>query len=163
MCGIEYLEDRCLCLLRCLNACRLFADAPSITNSSTSGNADNCTNCGVVKKSGKRSCCARGGAWFQNCGDNGNTNFDHTWSEGIQACKGWTSSISFESTLRAMSAQVGAYSQNVTKRRNAEHRISMYTSDAVFETIITGSEECVRPTQVDGWILIVCLILQLQI
>ena len=46
-----------------------------------------CTKCGTIKKSGKRSCCARGGAWFKNCGDAGDTKFDHTWVQGIQACK----------------------------------------------------------------------------
>ena len=47
-----------------------------------------CPQCGSANKSGKRSCCARGGAWFQNCGDTGDTQFDHTWTEGIQACEG---------------------------------------------------------------------------
>ena len=46
-----------------------------------------CPKCGTVKKSGKRSCCARGGGWFKNCGDVGDMKFDHTWAEGIQACK----------------------------------------------------------------------------
>ena len=46
-----------------------------------------CPKCGTVKKSDKRSCCARGGAWFKNCGDAGDTQFDHTWLEGVQACK----------------------------------------------------------------------------
>ena len=45
-----------------------------------------CPKCGDIKKSGKQSCCARGGAWFKNCGDVGDTKFDHTWAEGIQAC-----------------------------------------------------------------------------
>ena len=46
-----------------------------------------CSKCGFVKTSGKRSCCARGGAWFKNCGDSKNIKFDHTWAQGIQACK----------------------------------------------------------------------------
>ena len=46
-----------------------------------------CPKCGVTKKSGKRSCCARGGAWFENCGDPGDSKFDHTWDEGVGACK----------------------------------------------------------------------------
>ena len=33
------------------------------------------------------SCCGRGGSWFKNCGGGGNTKFQHTWYEGIQACK----------------------------------------------------------------------------
>ena len=45
-----------------------------------------CPKC-VVDKSGKPSCCARGGAWFNKCGDASDTQFDHTWAEGIQACK----------------------------------------------------------------------------
>ena len=46
-----------------------------------------CPKCGVIKKSGKANCCARGGSWFGNCGSVSNAQFDHTWSEGSQACK----------------------------------------------------------------------------
>ena len=46
-----------------------------------------CPKCGSVKKSRERSCCARGGAWFKACGDVGDSQFDHTWADGIQACK----------------------------------------------------------------------------
>ena len=53
-----------------------------------------CPKCVTSIKSGKLSCCARGGAWFKNCGDVGDTKFDHTWSEGIQACKGRLSRVS---------------------------------------------------------------------
>ena len=46
-----------------------------------------CFKCGSTKKSRKLSCCARGGSWFKNCGDNGDSKFEHTWVEGVQACK----------------------------------------------------------------------------
>merc|ERR1712224_388105 len=46
-----------------------------------------CSKCGTVKNSGKRSCCGHGGAWFNNCGNSGNLKFEHTWTEGFQACK----------------------------------------------------------------------------
>merc|ERR1712113_1138023 len=46
-----------------------------------------CSKCGTIKKSGKTSCCGRGGSWFRNCGGGGNSNLDHTWFEGIRACK----------------------------------------------------------------------------
>ena len=46
-----------------------------------------CLKCGTTKKSGKQSCCARGGDWFKQCGDAGDQKFDHTWAEGIQSCK----------------------------------------------------------------------------
>ena len=46
-----------------------------------------CQKCSIVKKSGVTSCCARGGSWFNNCGADSNAKFDHTWYEGILACK----------------------------------------------------------------------------
>ena len=46
-----------------------------------------CLECGTFKKSGKISCCGRGGSWFGNCGSVGSIHFDHTWYEGIRACK----------------------------------------------------------------------------
>ena len=46
-----------------------------------------CSKCGTITKTGKPSCCARGGDWFKNCGSDGDPNFDHTWNEGVQACK----------------------------------------------------------------------------
>ena len=51
-----------------------------------------CPNCGTIRKSGKTSCCGFGGSWFKNCGSAGNANLDHTWYEGIQACKRRTQS-----------------------------------------------------------------------
>ena len=45
-----------------------------------------CPKCGTLKKDGKLSCCAPGGAWFKNCGDG--QMFQYTWADGIDACKG---------------------------------------------------------------------------
>ena len=42
-----------------------------------------CSKCGKNKETGQVSCCFRGGSWFNKCGDMG----DHTWSEGVDACK----------------------------------------------------------------------------
>ena len=49
-----------------------------------------CPRCGPINKSGKNSCCGRGGSWFGNCGSAGNANLRHTWHEGIRACKSRT-------------------------------------------------------------------------
>ena len=46
-----------------------------------------CPKCGSFK-SGRYTCCAPGGAWFKNCGSPGDSKFEHTWSEGVEACKG---------------------------------------------------------------------------
>ena len=79
-----------------------------------------CVECGTSKKSGKRSCCARGGAWFRNCGDVGDRRFDHTWVEGIQACKDSASLISVATLPHAILRHVrdNVYSLNATLRRN---------------------------------------------
>ena len=46
-----------------------------------------CPKCGLVDKSGKISCCGRGGSWFKKCKSAGNSNVERTWFEGIRACK----------------------------------------------------------------------------
>ena len=46
-----------------------------------------CPTCGTIQKSGKPSCCGHGGSWFKRCGGGGNRNLDHSWHEGIKACK----------------------------------------------------------------------------
>ena len=46
-----------------------------------------CPQCGFKRRSGKLSCCSSGGAWYKNCADRVDSNFDHTWIEGIEACK----------------------------------------------------------------------------
>ena len=46
-----------------------------------------CPKCGMFKRSGIVSCCAPGGAWFENCGVAGNRKMDHKWVEGVKACE----------------------------------------------------------------------------
>ena len=46
-----------------------------------------CPRCGTIAKSGKSSCCGRGGSWFKSCGGTGKANLHHTWYAGIQVCK----------------------------------------------------------------------------
>ena len=45
-----------------------------------------CPKCGITKKSGKISCCGRGGSWFGNCGSAGGKKLLHTWNEGLESC-----------------------------------------------------------------------------
>ena len=105
-----------------------------------------CPKCGTIKTSGKHSCCARGGAWFKNCGDVGNTQFDHTWIEGIQACKGSATSDSVESPLQVVQryTEVGVYPFDITQTRNAtRQQTNIYRSYNVVNTDARGSEGCV--------------------
>ena len=59
---------------------------PRIT--STIATMMTCPKCDTFKKSGRVSCCAPGGAWYKNCGGASNRNVDHSWFEGVEACKG---------------------------------------------------------------------------
>ena len=82
--GIRYF----ICSLRghCLAGIKLRVDTVSAQKSPTTFREIKlvaCPNCGT--KDGKLSCCAPGGSWFRKCG-NGDK-FDHTWFEGVQACK----------------------------------------------------------------------------
>merc|ERR1712032_893950 len=63
----------------------LIVIAPGIT--STTIKTTTCPKCGTFEKSGRNSCCAPGGAWFKSCGSDRNKNVDHTWFEGMTACK----------------------------------------------------------------------------
>merc|ERR1712224_920105 len=67
----------------------LIAKRPSRTSpvEATIATEAACPKCGVFKKSGRPSCCAPGGTWFQNCGGVSNKNVEHTWTEGVSACE----------------------------------------------------------------------------
>ena len=70
----------------------LIARTPISTSVSTSAFTSTmlstmaCPKCGTFAKSGRASCCAPGGAWYNNCGGAANKNVDHRWSEGVEAC-----------------------------------------------------------------------------
>ena len=59
---------------------------PADTATSVVTIGSECSACALIDKLGKLSCCARGGAWFNNCGRTVNSNFEHTWIEGLKAC-----------------------------------------------------------------------------
>ena len=60
--------------------------AEAVVASTTTG-APVCLQCDIIAKSGKSSCCGRGGSWFGNCGSAGNAKLRHTWYEGIRVCE----------------------------------------------------------------------------
>ena len=72
-----------MCVSLCLTNAYIHASAVTTT---TIGSI--CPKCGIIARSGRRSCCGRDGSWFRNCGSAGNgKKLHHTWYEGIQACK----------------------------------------------------------------------------
>ena len=107
-----------------------------------------CSKCGVAKKSGKSSCCARGGAWFKNCGDADDKQFDHTWAEGIQACEGIRDLVSVKSPPQVMLRHVGSNVYPVihtTKPQNTtRERTDTDQPSSVSNVGSMGSAECVK-------------------
>ena len=67
-----------------------------------------CSKCGIIKKSGKTSCCGRGGSWFGNCGIAGDRKVYRTWFEGLRVCKARTQ----------LKVGIGQHLNDVRKRRD---------------------------------------------
>ena len=127
---------------------------------------DGCPKCGTLNKSGKLSCCARGGAWFKNCGDVGDIKFDHTWVEGIQACKSFGSSIAVTSPLHVEVRHVEIVGSTVnaapsqidaTGRQTKTNRL-----DSVANTDTMDSKFVGVPTAV-AYLLVLCFIADCQL
>ena len=98
----------------------LFTDSPIATRLSFTSTSS-CAKCGTIKKSGKRSCCARGGAWFKNCGTDDDTKFDHTWIEGINSCIAFGSSDLLTTTKKVvpLHARFFAHPMNTSQMRSS--------------------------------------------
>ena len=100
------------------------AEAPMRKSLSLVSSNSECVKC-VINKDGKQSCCSRGGTWFKNCGDPGDTKFDHTWVEGIQACKGDENSVLVESSLEIIAGALDTTQiQNATQQQTSILRTS---------------------------------------
>ena len=86
--------------------------------------------CGTTKQTGKSSCCAPGGSWFQLCGNAGDANFEHTWAEGIQVCKGFASSLSGEVQTQVILRPKSTQAQpNATRGQNGPQRDTVGSID----------------------------------
>ena len=136
-----------------------FLGAPT-TTSLSAASTSRCPKCGTAKKSGKRSCCARGGSWFRSCGDSGDTQVDHTWAEGIQACKDFASA--FIPTQEGMLRHVGAIGHpvNITQPRNATQRqTDIYRSTSVSNAANNNPENRVGLSQVGACICVLLILL----
>ena len=103
----DVIEYCCHCFF-CDITGNMPAEVPAIpTRMSTSRASTGCAKCGTVKRSGKFSCCSRGGAWFKNCGNIGDARFNHTWTEGIQVCRDFKRSIPNALSIPDMPNNVG--------------------------------------------------------
>ena len=98
-----------------------------------------CPKC-VTNKAGKRSCCARGGAWFNNCGDADDKQFDHTWNQGIHVCR--QASVSIELSLKVIRHHAGVifYHVSTAQPRNLTLQKTRIRSGCTFKDDTTNLE-----------------------
>ena len=151
------------CLLCGVNSHVVLTEAPARTRISTSAaRGSGCAKCGTTKKSGKRSCCAHGGDWFKNCGDDGDTKFGHTWAEGIQVCKGFGTSVLGKTTpLRLMFRHEAATvcSLDTTQVRNdTPGETSMCSPGGMLTAGNTDSTNCAGLTKFIECTIIILLL-----
>ena len=99
-----------------------------------------CPECGSIDKSGKSSCCGRGGSWFGNCGSAGGMKLDHTRHEGIWACKARQFQAEASQQLHASQAKSNASSDDFS--------VSMVSRAVVVPAHIFGSTSVYTPKPV---------------
>ena len=110
---------------------------PAATTTTVTAIGPICFKCGTIKKNGKLSCCARGGSWFKNCGDAGDSKFEHTWIEGVQACNEITSvSLSLRAQVQSMLHNQTSIAQEIIAVQYRGNESS-------------AASQCVRPNSKD--------------
>ena len=121
--------------------------------------SNGCPKCSTIKKSGKHSCCARGGAWFKNCGDADDTQFDHTWAEGIEACKGFSDSVLIKISQQAILRNAGVIVNplNVNQLRNNTQQRT-HVSRAGSMSSISKFADFRNPIRLDENIARICVL-----
>ena len=113
-----------------------------------------CSKCATIKKSGKLSCCANGGAWFKNCGDPGHPDFDHTWFEGIQVCK--------DSNSKAQSQVMSGHEQeNAVRKSNDPQQKNKGSVSA--DPAVTDGQGCNELAKITVFMSLLFAILHLRI
>merc|ERR1719182_1195250 len=130
-----------------VQACK---SAPISATSTSAISSNGCPMCATLKKSGKRSCCGPGGAWFKNCGNPGDSKFGHTWFEGIEACKETKSTVSTKTIPSTTCPMCGTNAKSGKRscciRGGAWFKKCGSTGDTKFEhTWVDGVQACKSP------------------
>ena len=119
-----------------------------------------CDRCGSTK-AGQRSCCVHGGTWFKNCGNAGDTQYGHTWDEGIQACTTLVGSDSVSPMLRVEIGK-GGFTENLSATERHTGDEDVYFADALSRPRMNISGNSVEDATVGVYICALFLILHLQ-
>ena len=79
-----------------------------------------CPKCGIIEKSGRLSCCGRGGSWFDNCGSVASIGPDYTWYEGVRACKARQFQTAVDQQQHAYHPNIHAFSGDASMGLNSK-------------------------------------------
>ena len=115
-----------------------------------------CSKCVAIKKSDKLSCCAPGGAWFNNCDNRANSNTGHTWVEGMQACKDVV--ISFSDKAKS---QFILINQTTTTQllNDVEHQTIESTLVSVnYDTPVRNNEDNDQLSHIVSFTSVLCIL-----
>ena len=112
---------------------------------STTTTSSTCSECGTIAKSGKISCCGRGGSWFGQCGGVGNESFAHSWYEGIRTCKiQKPQSVVSQQMHHFSSKSIGVVSTNQTSIRSMHSTWSDMFTTALSHAPATASSNALK-------------------
>ena len=102
----------------------------------------------MIKKSGKLSCCGSDGFWFGNCGSAGDKKHDHSWHEGLQACKAQSqSNLVIGQQLNSIHQHTNAFSNGAVDA-NSRAVITGVTPNASLSAVALGQAPSLTPTQI---------------
>ena len=131
---------------------------PAIASLSAASSRSGCSKCGIINSFGTRSCCAYGGAWFNNCGDDGDTQLDHTWTEGIQVCKNINKS-SVETSIEVMLNNVTAIGHPGEQQNRSQQQANFYLHRSVSNAGMTDCKGRVGMARAAVWICVMLITL----
>ena len=123
-----------------------------------------CPRCAMVKRSGKLSCCARSGSWYKNCARTSDSAFEHTWNEGLAACR--HAEMSPVAAIRVKQALVkeGSTSQRIDVVQNqTNHAFVTSTGSFVTTTHDTVVVSCRSYDQLSHTCICICLLMFLRV
>ena len=147
--AIAWWREDVLFLFFCVTLTFSSSTETTTPKSVSVGRSSGCVRCGTIKSSGALSCCGRGGSWFKKCGDA--EHFDHTWAEGIQACKRFSGPVSLESPPQVMSRHMGVMvdkASAVLNLNSTDQKSNVSGPGSMSNSGVTNCERCVGLTRV---------------
>ena len=122
------------------------------------GTGPTCPKCGIIPGTGKRSCCADGGAWLDDCGVVGDSRFEHTWNEGIQACRRSANLLSKVAELQIRRRDKTTQTHSNLQQSSSQKKIVESIVESTTDADIASSEAREQLSNILGVVTLVFII-----